>query len=390
MIEVEQPGGRDRPVRRPDAAEARAGPGRRGRAAARHAGRVDPPGRGPAQLRRAARRARPQGRRRTRPPSRAERGARGGRRGRLPAAGPPVATCSAAGRWRSATRATALADYLERTQRARRRRRSSSTASSRTRSRSTSTRSATASTVQIGAIMQHVEEAGVHSGDSACVIPAMSLGAGDARPGRAGHRGDRAAARRGRPDQHPVRRLRRRGAVRDRGQPARLAHGAVRLEGDRRAAGEGRLPADARRAPGGHASSSIPRAPRHVSVKEAVLPFGRFPRADALLGPGDEVHRRGDGRRGRLPGRVRQGPGRRGRGAARARARCSSRVTDGDKPAATQLAAALHDLGFHVLATGGTAQAIRRMGVPVERHHQAVARARRTWSTGSSPARSTW
>ena len=31
-------------------------------------------------------------------------------------------------------------------------------------------------TAQIGAIMQHVEEAGVHSGDSACVIPAMSLG----------------------------------------------------------------------------------------------------------------------------------------------------------------------------------------------------------------------
>ena len=29
----------------------------------------------------------------------------------------------------------------------------------------------------------------------------------------------------------------------------------------------------------------IPSAPSHVSVKEAVLPFGRFPRADALLGP---------------------------------------------------------------------------------------------------------
>jgi carbamoyl-phosphate synthase large subunit len=41
-------------------------------------------------------------------------------------------------------------------------------------------------------------------------------------------------------------------------------------------------------------------------------------------------------------------------------------VTDRDKPAATQLAAALHDLGFAILATGGTAQAIRRMGVPVE------------------------
>ena len=42
-------------------------------------------------------------------------------------------------------------------------------------------------------------------------------------------------------------------------------------------------------------------------------------------------------------------------------------VTDSDKPAATQLAAALHDLGFEILATGGTAAAIRRMGVPVER-----------------------
>src|SRR5205823_3920288 len=30
--------------------------------------------------------------------------------------------------------------------------------------------------VAIGAVMQHVEEAGIHSGDSACVIPAMSLG----------------------------------------------------------------------------------------------------------------------------------------------------------------------------------------------------------------------
>ena len=41
-------------------------------------------------------------------------------------------------------------------------------------------------------------------------------------------------------------------------------------------------------------------------------------------------------------------------------------VCDTDKPAATQLAARMHDLGFRVLATRGTAQAIRRMGVPVE------------------------
>jgi carbamoyl-phosphate synthase large subunit len=42
-------------------------------------------------------------------------------------------------------------------------------------------------------------------------------------------------------------------------------------------------------------------------------------------------------------------------------------VTDRDKPAATQLAAALGDLGFRLYATAGTAQAIRRVGVPVER-----------------------
>ena len=42
-------------------------------------------------------------------------------------------------------------------------------------------------------------------------------------------------------------------------------------------------------------------------------------------------------------------------------------VTDGDKPSATQLAASLCDLGFRIVATGGTAQAIRAMGVPVGR-----------------------
>jgi carbamoyl-phosphate synthase large subunit len=41
-------------------------------------------------------------------------------------------------------------------------------------------------------------------------------------------------------------------------------------------------------------------------------------------------------------------------------------VADGDKPAATGIATALHDLGFEIIATRGTAQAITRMGVPVK------------------------
>ena len=96
--------------------------------------------------------------------------------------------------------------------------------------------------VYVAGIMQHVEEAGVHSGDSACVLPPLSLGEEmleevrrqtrelALRLGVVGLLNVQFGARRQRPP------------VRDRGEPARVAHGAVRLEGDRRAAREGRLP----------------------------------------------------------------------------------------------------------------------------------------------------
>jgi carbamoyl-phosphate synthase large subunit len=41
-------------------------------------------------------------------------------------------------------------------------------------------------------------------------------------------------------------------------------------------------------------------------------------------------------------------------------------VADRDKPAATGLATVLNDLGFRIVATRGTAQAIRKMGIPCE------------------------
>ena len=103
------------------------------------------------------------------------------------------------------------------------------------------------SEVWIGGIMQHVEEAGVHSGDSACVLPPALARRGDARADPARHARHRAGDRRRRADQRPVRDPRRR-ALRDRGQPARLADRPLRLEGGRRAAREARLPGDARRA----------------------------------------------------------------------------------------------------------------------------------------------
>ena len=87
--------------------------------------------------------------------------------------------------------------------------------------------------VHIGAVMEHVEEAGIHSGDSSCVLPAPSLDDETYDGGLPGRAPARPRARRRRPAQRPARARRRRG-LGDRGQPARLAHGAVREQGDRR------------------------------------------------------------------------------------------------------------------------------------------------------------
>ena len=136
--------GRDRPVRRPDAAEAGPGPGRRRRAAAGHPGRVDPPGRGPAQLRRDPGRAGPEEPAvRHRHLARAGAGCRRARWATRCWCARP--TCSAAGRWRSVTPARRWTATCSAPPRAAGPRATSSwTGSWRTRSRSTWTRSATA------------------------------------------------------------------------------------------------------------------------------------------------------------------------------------------------------------------------------------------------------
>jgi carbamoyl-phosphate synthase large subunit len=220
-------------------------------------------------------------------------------------------------------------------------------------------------TVEIGAIMQHVEEAGVHSGDSACVIPAMSLGpemlhqveeATSAIALRLGVVGliNIQFAVYGDEELYVIEanpRASRTVPFVSKAIGVPLAKIACRLMlGERLAEME----------------LDIPRSPRHVSVKEAVLPFGRFPRADALLGP--EMKSTGE-----VMGVASDYPAAFGKAQAAAGAELPGSgavfisVTDGDKPAATQIAAGFHDMGFRVLATGGTATAIRRMGVPVER-----------------------
>jgi carbamoyl-phosphate synthase large subunit len=104
----------------------------------------------------------------------------------------------------------------------------------------------------------------------------------------------------------------------------------------------------------------------HVSVKEAVLPFDRFEGSDAVLGP--EMRSTGE-----VMGIARDFP------TAFAKAQAAAgvplprsgtvfiTVTDSDKAGASGIAQVLHDNGFRILATRGTAEAIARMGVPVER-----------------------
>ena len=92
----------------------------------------------------------------------------------------------------------------------------------------------------------------------------------------------------------------------------------------------------------------------HVSVKAAVLPFGRFSGADPTLGP--EMRSTGEvmgigpdfptafAKGERAAGRPLPGDG-----------RVFLSVRDADKPAATMLAALLQSLGFELVATAGTA-----------------------------------
>jgi carbamoyl-phosphate synthase large subunit len=221
--------------------------------------------------------------------------------------------------------------------------------------------------VAIGAVMQHVEEAGIHSGDSACVIPAMSLGpemlaqveeATEKLALRLGVIGliNVQFAISGGADEvlyvieaNP--RASRTVPFVSKAVGVPLAKVACRLM-----LGEKLRDMDL----------PLPAQTEHVSVKEAVLPFARFPAADALLGP--EMKSTGE-----VMGVAADYPAAFGKAQAAAGAELPTSgtvfitVTDGDKAAATQLAASLHNLGFKVVATGGTANAIRRMGVPVGR-----------------------
>jgi carbamoyl-phosphate synthase large subunit len=215
----------------------------------------------------------------------------------------------------------------------------------------------------VAAIMQHVEEAGVHSGDSACVLPAPSL--------------------------TPLERTHVQEVVRELGR----ALGVVGLLNVQLAIADGDLyvlevnPRASRTVPFASKASGInlvaaacrlaaganlgelelpaDPTPAEVSVKGAVLPFGRFPGADPVLGPemratGEVMATAADfptafAKAERAAGRTLPTDG-----------TAFISVCDGHKQAIVAIAHALAGLGFDLVATAGTAHALAAAGLAVD------------------------
>ncbi len=104
----------------------------------------------------------------------------------------------------------------------------------------------------------------------------------------------------------------------------------------------------------------------HVAVKEAVLPFARFPGVDTLLGPemrstGEVMGLDRSFARAFLKSQLGAGVPLPDGGTA------FVSVRDADKEAILRAAQILYRLGFRIIATGGTADYLARRGVPAER-----------------------
>ena len=224
--------------------------------------------------------------------------------------------------------------------------------------------------VFIAGIMEHIEEAGIHSGDSACSLPPCSLPAGVIEEIR---RQTRALARA----------LGVVGLMNVQFAVSGGGRGEVYvLEVNPRASRTVPFVAKAIGVPiariaarimAGEALADFDLAENptadHVAVKEAVFPFARFPGVDVLLGP--EMKSTGevmglDRDFGRAFAKAQLAAG----GALPRGGRVFLSVRDRDKPHAVALGGRLAALGFSLVATRGTAHALREGGLAVETIHK--------------------
>ncbi len=218
--------------------------------------------------------------------------------------------------------------------------------------------------VFVAGIMQHIEEAGIHSGDSACALPPHSL-----------------------PDAI-VDELKRQTTV------LAQALGVVGLMNVQFAVRDGQIyifevnPRASRTVPFVAKATGVPiakiaarvmageklatfdlgedRVVDHVSVKEAVFPFKRFPGVDIILGPemkstGEVMGVAEDFQRAFAKSQLASGVALPMEGAV------FISVKDRDKPAVIAMARQLADLGFTLVATDGTAAFLRDNGLAADR-----------------------
>ncbi len=224
--------------------------------------------------------------------------------------------------------------------------------------------------VIIGGVMEHIEEAGIHSGDSACALPPFSL---PEETVEAIKTQARALARE----------LDVRGLMNIQFAVPRDGRGIFILEVNPRASRTVPFVSKVIGVPLAKVAAKIAAgrtlremgirevAPKHIAVKEAVFPFVKFPGVDILLGP--EMRSTGEvmgidatfdaafaksqiaaGTRLPVP-----------RGDKPVNVLLS--IKESDKPAAVDLARSLARLGFSIIATTGTHKILSEAGLPCTR-----------------------
>jgi carbamoyl-phosphate synthase large subunit len=225
----------------------------------------------------------------------------------------------------------------------------------------------------VGAIMQHIEQAGIHSGDSACVIPAFSLS-------------DKIKAEIDCAAKDLARELEVRGlmniqfAVKDEElyvievnpRASRTVPFVCKATGVSLAKLAAKIMVGEKLADMGYTETIVPP---HFSVKEAVFPWNRFPGIDIVLGP--EMKSTGE-----VMGIDMDW------GMAYAKSQMAAfnplpkegtvflSVADRDKECAVAVARDLHDLGFKIVSTGGTLAKLAEAGIPAERVYKVLEQAR--------------
>jgi carbamoyl-phosphate synthase large subunit len=227
----------------------------------------------------------------------------------------------------------------------------------------------------VGAIMQHIEQAGIHSGDSACVIPAFSLS-------------ENIKAEITRAAKDLARELDVKGlmniqfAVKDEElyvievnpRASRTVPFVSKAIGVQLAKLAAKIMVGHTLEELGFTDTIIPP---HFSVKEAVFPWNRFPGIDIVLGP--EMRSTGE-----VMGIDED------RGMAYAKAQISAfnplptsgnvflSVADRDKERAVAVARDLVSLGFTLFSTGGTQTRLVAEGIPCQRLYKVSEQARPT------------